>query len=91
MKVTFSYSYHTIVLQWAVPGEVTYDISLIYGYNVGMEISTGDSSCYAFACDISSGCVSSSTLFGLSRHTDVVFLLVQACAWTSWTRRNDVL
>ncbi|EIM88938.1 Osmotin thaumatin-like protein [Stereum hirsutum FP-91666 SS1] len=41
---------------WAIPGEVTYDISLIYGYNVGMEISTGDSTCAAFACDISSGC-----------------------------------
>ncbi|KAE9390917.1 Osmotin, thaumatin-like protein [Gymnopus androsaceus JB14] len=40
----------------AIPGKVTYDISLIYGYNVGMEISTGDKSCEAFACTISSGC-----------------------------------
>ncbi|KAE9405074.1 Osmotin, thaumatin-like protein [Gymnopus androsaceus JB14] len=39
------------------PGQVTYDISLIYGYNVGMEISTGDTSCDAFACTISSGCL----------------------------------
>ncbi|KZP02204.1 hypothetical protein FIBSPDRAFT_970290, partial [Athelia psychrophila] len=41
---------------WAVPGSVTYDISLIYGYNVGMEISSSDSSCDAYACTISSGC-----------------------------------
>ncbi|EGN96340.1 hypothetical protein SERLA73DRAFT_76313 [Serpula lacrymans var. lacrymans S7.3] len=41
---------------YAVPGSVTYDISLIYGYNVGMEISSSDSSCSAFACTISSGC-----------------------------------
>ncbi|KAG1747385.1 Osmotin thaumatin-like protein [Suillus lakei] len=41
---------------WAVPGRVTYDISLIYGYNVGMKISSAASSCDAFACTISSGC-----------------------------------
>ncbi|KAG1717533.1 Osmotin thaumatin-like protein [Suillus paluster] len=41
---------------WANPGRVTYDISLIYGYNVGMKISSADSSCDAFACTISSGC-----------------------------------
>ncbi|KIM79056.1 hypothetical protein PILCRDRAFT_10716 [Piloderma croceum F 1598] len=41
---------------WAIPGSVTYDISLIYGYNVGMEISSADSSCDAYACTISSGC-----------------------------------
>ncbi|KAF9069968.1 thaumatin [Rhodocollybia butyracea] len=35
---------------FAIPGQVTYDISLIYGFNVGMEISTGDSSCFAFSC-----------------------------------------
>ncbi|KAH7887009.1 Osmotin thaumatin-like protein [Phlebopus sp. FC_14] len=40
----------------AIPGSVTYDISLIYGYNVGMEISSADASCDAFACTISSGC-----------------------------------
>ncbi|KAF8126126.1 Osmotin thaumatin-like protein [Boletus edulis] len=41
---------------YAIPGSVTYDISLIYGYNVGMEISSADGSCDAFACTISSGC-----------------------------------
>ncbi|EIW77976.1 Osmotin thaumatin-like protein [Coniophora puteana RWD-64-598 SS2] len=41
---------------WAVPGKVTYDISLIYGYNVGMEISAGDASCDKYACHITSGC-----------------------------------
>ncbi|KAG9313528.1 Osmotin thaumatin-like protein [Chiua virens] len=41
---------------WAIPGSVTYDISLIYGYNVGMQISSADASCDAFACTISSGC-----------------------------------
>jgi len=41
---------------WAALGKVTYDISLIYGYNVGMEINTGDSSCGDYACTISSGC-----------------------------------
>ncbi|KAG2143043.1 Osmotin thaumatin-like protein [Suillus clintonianus] len=41
---------------YAIPGSVTYDISLIYGYNVGMEISSADSSCDAFACTINSGC-----------------------------------
>jgi len=41
---------------YAIPGSVTYDISLIYGYNVGMQISSADSSCDAFACTISSGC-----------------------------------
>ncbi|EIW84245.1 Osmotin thaumatin-like protein [Coniophora puteana RWD-64-598 SS2] len=40
----------------AVPGSVTYDISLIYGYNVGMEISSADSGCSAFACTLPSGC-----------------------------------
>ncbi|KAF9226408.1 Osmotin, thaumatin-like protein [Gyrodon lividus] len=41
---------------YAIPGSVTYDISLIYGYNVGMEISSADASCDQFACTISSGC-----------------------------------
>ncbi|KAG1718742.1 Osmotin thaumatin-like protein [Suillus paluster] len=41
---------------YAIPGSVTYDISLIYGYNVGMEISSADASCDVFACTISSGC-----------------------------------
>ncbi|KAF8137369.1 Osmotin thaumatin-like protein [Boletus edulis] len=41
---------------FAIPGSVTYDISLIYGYNVGMQISSADASCDAFACTISSGC-----------------------------------
>ncbi|KAH7910748.1 Osmotin thaumatin-like protein [Hygrophoropsis aurantiaca] len=41
---------------YAIPGSVTYDISLIYGYNVGMKISSADASCDAFACTISSGC-----------------------------------
>ncbi|EGO04076.1 hypothetical protein SERLA73DRAFT_175820, partial [Serpula lacrymans var. lacrymans S7.3] len=37
---------------YAIPGSVTYDISLIYGYNVGMEISSADASCDAYACTI---------------------------------------
>lgn len=37
----------------AVKGSVTYDISLIEGYNVGMEI-TG---CEDFACTLPGGCV----------------------------------
>ncbi|KAI9455394.1 Osmotin thaumatin-like protein [Boletus coccyginus] len=41
---------------WTIPGSVTYDISLIYGYNVGMKISLADTSCDVFACTISSGC-----------------------------------
>ncbi|KAG1766703.1 Osmotin thaumatin-like protein [Suillus occidentalis] len=41
---------------YTIPGSVTYDISLIYGYNVGMKISSADTSCDAFACTISSGC-----------------------------------
>jgi len=41
---------------YAIPGQVTYDISLIYGYNVGMKISSADASCDQFACTISSGC-----------------------------------
>jgi hypothetical protein len=41
---------------YAIPGSVTYDISLIYGYNVGIGISSADSSCDAYACTISSGC-----------------------------------
>ncbi|EIW80398.1 Osmotin thaumatin-like protein [Coniophora puteana RWD-64-598 SS2] len=41
---------------YAIAGSVTYDISLIYGYNVGMEISSADTSCDAYACTISSGC-----------------------------------
>ncbi|KAF8839657.1 Osmotin, thaumatin-like protein [Paxillus ammoniavirescens] len=41
---------------YAIPGSVTYDISLIYGYNVGMEISSADASCDQYACTISSGC-----------------------------------
>ncbi|GJJ14323.1 hypothetical protein Clacol_008587 [Clathrus columnatus] len=36
----------------AIPGSVTYDISLIYGYNVGMEIS----GCEQFACTLPGGC-----------------------------------
>ena len=48
----------TLLRQYAIPGSVTYDISLIYGYNVGMKISSADASCDAFACTISSGCVS---------------------------------
>ncbi|EIW80079.1 Osmotin thaumatin-like protein [Coniophora puteana RWD-64-598 SS2] len=40
---------------WAIPGSVTYDISLIYGYSVGMMISSADASCDAFACTIT-GC-----------------------------------
>jgi len=39
---------------FAVPGSVTYDISLIYGYNVGMEI-TG---CEDFSCTLPAGCPS---------------------------------
>ncbi|KAH0826690.1 hypothetical protein J3R83DRAFT_5081 [Lanmaoa asiatica] len=38
------------------PTSVTYDISLIYGYNAGMEISSADIGCDAFACTIGSGC-----------------------------------
>nr|GAT55209.1 predicted protein [Mycena chlorophos] len=30
---------------YAVPGSVTYDISLIYGFNVGMKISSAGASC----------------------------------------------
>lgn len=41
---------------YAIPGSVTYDISLIYGYNVGMRISSADTRCDAYACTISSGC-----------------------------------
>jgi len=41
---------------YAIPGSVTYDISMIYGYNVGMEISSEDTSCDAYACHIPSGC-----------------------------------
>ncbi|KAN0085979.1 hypothetical protein V8E55_007113 [Tylopilus felleus] len=43
---------------WTIPGEVTYDISLFYGYTVGMEISSADTSCDAFACTISSALLS---------------------------------
>ncbi|KAI9567057.1 hypothetical protein HD554DRAFT_2024441 [Boletus coccyginus] len=43
---------------WAIPGSVIYNISLIYGYNVGMKISSADTSCDGFACTISFGCVS---------------------------------
>ncbi|KAG2352912.1 thaumatin [Suillus spraguei] len=39
---------------YAIPGSVTYDISVVYGYNVGMQISSANSSCDAFACTISS-------------------------------------
>ncbi|EIM81189.1 Osmotin thaumatin-like protein [Stereum hirsutum FP-91666 SS1] len=39
---------------WAVPGIVTYDLSMFYGYNVGMKISAGN--CDAFSCTMSSGC-----------------------------------
>ncbi|KAI9567061.1 Osmotin thaumatin-like protein [Boletus coccyginus] len=41
---------------WAIPGSVTYDISLIYGYNVGMKISLANTGCKVFACTISSSC-----------------------------------
>jgi len=44
---------------------VIYDISLVYGYNVGMKISSADSSCDAFACTISSGCVSNRSVLSL--------------------------
>ncbi|KAF7296512.1 hypothetical protein HMN09_01058000 [Mycena chlorophos] len=37
---------------YAVPGSVTYDLSMIYGFNVGMEITAGDSSCAQFSCDL---------------------------------------
>jgi len=40
----------------AIPGSVTYDISLIYGYNVGMEISAADTGCSQFACTLPAGC-----------------------------------
>ncbi|KAF7296510.1 hypothetical protein HMN09_01057800 [Mycena chlorophos] len=39
---------------FTVPGEVTYDISMIYGFNVGMEITSADTSCAQFACDLGS-------------------------------------
>ncbi|KIJ25176.1 hypothetical protein M422DRAFT_56105 [Sphaerobolus stellatus SS14] len=38
----------------AIPGSVTYDISLIYGYNVGMEIN--GKGCTEFACTLPGGC-----------------------------------
>ncbi|KAG2064346.1 Osmotin thaumatin-like protein [Suillus decipiens] len=41
---------------YAIPGSVTYDISVVYGYNVGMQIYSANASCDAFACTISSGC-----------------------------------
>ncbi|KAF7332817.1 hypothetical protein MSAN_02433200 [Mycena sanguinolenta] len=37
---------------YAVPGKVTYDLSMIYGFNVGMKITSGDSSCAEFACSL---------------------------------------
>ncbi|KIJ45428.1 hypothetical protein M422DRAFT_67199 [Sphaerobolus stellatus SS14] len=37
-----------------IPGSVTYDISLIYGYNVGMAIS--GNGCTEFACTLPGGC-----------------------------------
>lgn len=55
--------YRLILSQWAIPGKVTYDISLIYGYNVGMKISSADTSCDAYACHIPSGCVSIESIY----------------------------
>ncbi|KAF7967066.1 hypothetical protein HWV62_35965 [Athelia sp. TMB] len=39
---TVSSTTNLTLRQWAIPGSVTYDISLIYGYNVGMEISSAN-------------------------------------------------
>lgn len=55
-KIHFTLQSFLCTVSQNVSPTLTYDISLIYGYNVGMEISTGDSSCFAFACTISSGC-----------------------------------
>nr|GAT55210.1 predicted protein [Mycena chlorophos] len=43
---------------YAIPGSVTYDISLIYGFNVGMKITSAKDSCAKFSCAIGSaaGC-----------------------------------
>ncbi|KAF8584067.1 Osmotin, thaumatin-like protein [Ramaria rubella] len=41
---------------FAIAGSVTYDISLIYGYNVGMEISSADAACEQYACTLPAGC-----------------------------------
>lgn len=49
---------NALTFQLSVPGSVTYDISLIYGYNVGMEISAANPSCSQFACTLPGGCVS---------------------------------
>ncbi|KAF7296541.1 hypothetical protein HMN09_01061100 [Mycena chlorophos] len=35
---------------YKIPGSVTYDISLIYGFNVGMKITSADTSCAQFSC-----------------------------------------
>ncbi|KIJ43901.1 hypothetical protein M422DRAFT_60285 [Sphaerobolus stellatus SS14] len=37
-------------------GKVFYDVSLIYGYNVGMEIRANTSTCHPFACTLPPGC-----------------------------------
>ncbi|KAF7296555.1 hypothetical protein HMN09_01062500 [Mycena chlorophos] len=37
---------------YAVPGSVTYDISLIYGFNVGMKITSAEASCAQFSCGL---------------------------------------
>lgn len=56
--------------KWAIPGSVTYDISLIYGYNVGMGISAGDDSCYKFSCTLQTcKCVSVFFLFPFAHST----------------------
>lgn len=60
---------------------MTYDISLIYGYNVGMEISSSDTSCDAFACTISSGCVSKPCLEVFLSALTQMYL---ACPWPEW-------
>ncbi|KAF8523679.1 Osmotin thaumatin-like protein [Hysterangium stoloniferum] len=44
-------------LNWAgIPGKVVYDISLIYGYNVGMAISGSGAGCAQYACTLPGGC-----------------------------------
>ncbi|KAF7296531.1 hypothetical protein HMN09_01060000 [Mycena chlorophos] len=37
---------------YAIPGSVTYDISLIYGFNVGMKITSAEASCAQFSCSL---------------------------------------
>lgn len=57
---------------------MTYDISLIYGYNVGMEISSADSNCDAYACTISSGCVSIN-LIGMAAMAPLLSFPISLC------------